>query len=399
MSTQTVRQKAVLVGVLALCLAVPAGVYFTWVQNWTHWREGIAGTLGALVDGTYASTVMRRYAGEIVAAALPAMRNFAPVWVVAVPTVLVVPALRPRRRAQALAAAAGGLWSLGHLLWLIDAEGYAGQSSLEFFIGTLGLLLLLAIGSHLAGRGAPGPAFSRIRLAALGLLLVILPHLGAFGTSNNINTNAHYQMAPWLVLAALLLAEIDRVWGTLWPSRVGLLLLSAMTAAQFYQGYWVQPYRMGGNRSAQTAATSIGEPASILQLTPTTHEFITSSRRILQEHGFKPGDDLLVFFDLPGFVFAMGGASPGHPWYFAGDNHSLDLDAMRLTFIAPDRRRRAFIVRNGGDPDWNDFLPRLRAAGLNFPEEYQLITPAEMVSPLTRVPFQIWAPNSRLAAP
>ena len=398
-SPQTKRQKIVLVGILALCLAVPAGVYFTWVQNWTHWREGIAGTLGALVEGGYATTVSQRYAQEIIAVALPTLRNFAPAWVVAVPAMLIVPGLRKWPKAQAVVAALGGFWTLGHLAWLIDEMDYLRRLDLEFFIGSLGLLLVLAIGSHLAGRNAARPAYSRARLAALGLLLLLLPYLGAFGTSNNINTNAHYQLAPWLVLAALLLAEIDRVWGTLWPSRVGLLLLSAMTAAQFYQGYWVQPYRMGGNRSAQTAATSIGEPASILQLTPTTHEFITSSRRILQEHGFKPGDDLLVFFDLPGFVFAMGGASPGHPWYFAGDNHSLDLDAMRLTFIAPDRRRRAFIVRNGLDPDWNDFLPRLRTTGLKFPEDYRLLTPPEMVSPFTRVPFQIWAPKTRLPLP
>jgi hypothetical protein len=228
----------------------------------------------------------------------------------------------------------------------------------------------------------------------LGLLLLLLPYLGAFGTSNNINTNAHYQLAPWLVLAGLLLAEIDRVWGTLWPSRVGLLLLGAMAATQFYNGYWLQPYRVGGTRSEQTVATQIGEPASTLLLTPTTHEFITTSRRILQEHGFKPGDDLLVFFDLPGFVFAMGGVSPGHPWYFAGDKTSLELDAMRLNFIEVGRRRRAFVVHNAFDRDWNDFLPMMKQAGLNFPEDYQLISPP-MLSPFTRVPFEIWQPRSK----
>ena len=398
-STQTKRQKIVLVGILALCLAVPAGVYFTWVQNWTHWREGIAGTLGALVEGGYATTVSQRYAQEIVAVALPTLRNFAPVWVVAVPAMLIVPGLRKWPKTQVVTAAIGGLWSLGHLAWLIDEMDYLHRLDLEFFIGALGLLLLLAVGSHLAGRNAARPAYSRARLAALGLLLLLLPYLGAFGTSNNINTNAHYQLAPWLVLAGLLLAEIDRVWGTLWPSRVGLLLLSSIAATQFYNGYWLQPYRVGGTRSEQTVATQIGEPASTLRLTPSTNEFITTSRRILQEHGFKPGDDLLVFFDLPGFVFAMDGVSPGHPWYFAGDKNSLDLDAMRLGFITPDRLRRAFIVRNGLDPDWNDFLPRLRTTGLKFPEDYRLLTPPEMVSPFTRVPFQIWAPKTRLPLP
>ena len=64
---------------------------------------------------------------------------------------------------------------------------------------------------------------------------------------------------------------------------------------------------------------------------------------------------------------------------------------MRLEFIAPARRKRAFIVRNALDQDWNDFLPDLRAVGLNFPTDYQLITPP-MKSPFTQVPFEIWAP-------
>ena len=397
-SRQTVRQKAVLIGVLLLCLAVPAVIYFTWVQDWTRWREGTFGTFDALLHGGYANTVISRYAAELIAAWQPALRNFVPVWVVAVPTMVAVPALRRWPRAQAAVAALGGLWTLGHLVWLISEMDYLRRLDLEFFLGSLGLLLLLSVGSHLAGRNSARPAYSRAMLAALGLILLILPYLGAFGTSNNLNLNCHYQLAPWLVLAALLLAEIDRVWGTLWPSQVGLLLLAGIAAAQFYHGYWLEPYRVGGTRSEQTVTTAIGEPASLLRLKPATHEFITTSRRILQEHGFKPGDDLLVLFDLPGFVFAMGGVSPGHPWYFAGDKNSLDLDLMRLNFIEPARRQRALIVRNSLDPDWNDFLPRLRSAGLNFPENYQLISPP-MRSPLTQVPFEIWKPKSRPEAP
>jgi hypothetical protein len=262
-----------------------------------------------------------------------------------------------------------------------------------FFLGTLLLLMVFAAGSRVAV-GEAGQKYSpgcwRVLLAA-GLFF-ILPYVGAFGTNNPIHLNCLYQLAPWFVIAAWLLAEIDRIWRTAWPSRLGLLLLAAIAGSQFYEGYWLHPYRAGGSRPEQTVPTEVGDPVSTLRLTPETHEFIVTSRRILHEHGFKPGDDLLVFFNLPGFVFAMGGQSPGHPWYNQGTPSLYELNLMRLRFIAPERRKRAFIVRNSGDTDWNDFLPYLREAGMHFPEDYQLITPA-MSSPLTRVTFEIWQPK------
>ncbi len=399
-STVSARRKAVLGLGLLLGPVLAGAVYFGFFQDLSRWREGFGGTLWAITGGGYATAEVRRYGGEIAGLVMTTLRYFAPVWVVAGPAMILMPVLRRRPRLQAGAAIVGGIWTLAHLGWLVLDQEYQRTAALTFYLGSLLLLALLVAGSHLAGR-TPGLGASpgRWRPALAGLLLLLLPYLGAFGTNNAINRNALYQLAPWFVVAALLLAEIDRIWRTSWPSRIGLVVLSVMAGIQFYHGYWLEPYRAGGARGLQTIPTALGEPATIVRLTPAVNGFLTTSRRLLDEHGFKAGDDLLVFFDLPGFAFAMGGVSPGHPWYFAGDKTSLDLDAMRVGFIPTDRRHRAFIVRNSLDPDWNDFLPRLREAGLNFPADYQLISPPEMVSPLTRVPFQIWAPNSRLAAP
>lgn len=389
-------QKVALGALLLLCLAAVALAYFVFFQGFTHWWAGIVSTAYALSQGSYPLGVVRRYGTEIIGLGSTIRHDFAPVGVVAVPLVLIVAALRAAPKWQARVAALAGLGLLGQLIWLVAELGYAsaiGQAGLPFFLGCLILLVVLATASRLAVRTtgadvAPG----RWRVWLAGTYLFALPYVGSFGTSNNINTNCAYQLAPWFVLAALLLAEIDHVWRTAWPSRLGLVLLAFVTAGQFYNGYWLQPYRVaGGARPNQNVTTPIGVPATNLRLSPETHDFIVNTRSALVEHGFKPGDDLLVLFDLPGFVFAMGGVSPGYPWYFAGDRNSLALDRMRLEFIAPARRKRAFIVRNALDQDWNDFLPDLRAVGLNFPTDYQLITPP-MKSPFTQVPFEIWAP-------
>jgi hypothetical protein len=86
----------------------------------------------------------------------------------------------------------------------------------------------------------------------------------------------------------------------------------------------------------------------------------------------------------------MGGISPDHPWYNAGDQPALDDSLEHLRLIDPERRKRAFIVRNYGNE--KEFISFVRAAGLRFPEDYELITPP-MFSPFTHAPFEIWRPK------
>lgn len=402
-SPKSPAQKAALGALLLVCLAATGIVYFSLFQSFGPWWHGIFSTAQAVTTTSYALVQLERYSAEILPVLIQSLVDFIPVWAVALPALLVVAALRRRPRWQRSTAAVAGWAVLGTALWVAISHDYfdvIGRDGLPLFIGTLALVFVLATASGMAVRDQAKTATAgHWRVCLAGSFLLFLPYIGAFGTSNNINTNCLYQMAPWLVLTGGLLVSLDRTWQSAWPSRFGLVLLALVASGEFLNGYWMQPYRVaGGARHHQTVPTPIGTPASTLRLTPETHDFILKARTILAEHGFKPGDDLLVFFDLPGFVFAMGGVSPGHPWYFAGDKVSLDEDAMRLNFIEPSRKQRAFIVRNSLDPDWNDFLPRLRATGLNFPEDYLRISPP-MLSPFTRVTFEIWQPKVRAEAP
>jgi hypothetical protein len=398
---QTIAQKAGAAGALLLCAGLIGAIYFGCFQDMHHWQVGIFGTFSALRDGGYARTELLRYGREFRATYAALAKDFSIVWIVAAIAFGGALALRGAPRWQARWAFLAGVGVLGCMLGLILPEYLFGmnEAATSFYSGTLLLLAGVAVGSGLARRDfrAPSaPATWRAILAA-GFLF-FLPYVGAFGTNNAIHLNCLYQLAPWFVLAGWLLAALDHVWHSSWPSRLGLLLLTAVAAGQFYEGYWIRPYRAGGERPDMIGLTELGYPRSTLGLAAQGHEFVVAGRQALEAHGFRPGDDLLVFFNLPGFVFAMGGASPGHPWYFQGSPRNYDLDLMRLNFIPVERRRRAFIVRNSVEKDWTDFQPYLRQAGLNFPEDYTLISPP-MTSPLTRVPVEIWAPRARLAAP
>jgi hypothetical protein len=391
------REKAALAGTLFFCLGVVGTAYFILFQSFGHWWLGIRAIAVMVTSGGHTPEELRRYGGEILGIFATTLRYFLPVWVVAGPGILIVGLLHRHRRWQVAAAIVTGVWLAAHAVWLVAALGYAttvGTAGLPFFIGMIVLLLLLAVTS---GFVAPGrqrdSGLGRWRLWCGAALLFILPYLGSFGTSNNVNQNCLYQLAPWFALASVLLAEIDCLWGSVWPTRLGVSLLAAVAGGQYVTGYWMQPYRVSGDRFHQTAPTLVGSPGTMLRLSPAAHEFIVTSRRVLQEHGFKIGDDLLVLFDLPGFVYALGGSSPGHYWYFNGDQTALDDTLLHLQLIAPERRAKAFIVRNSST--WDEFLPDLRKAGLHFPEDYQLITPP-MLSPFTRVPFEIWQPKAGL---
>jgi hypothetical protein len=48
----------------------------------------------------------------------------------------------------------------------------------------------------------------------------------------------------------------------------------------------------------------------------------------LKVSGFKPGDDILALYGLPGLVYAVGGVSPQRPWFFY--DHGPDGDEANL---------------------------------------------------------------------
>lgn len=399
-SGQSLRQKAFLGGMVLVAGGLSALLYFGFWEDFPRWWSGIEGTVGGIFHRGYATREVARYSQEIGLVYRSLGHDFAILWATAAAGALLALALRVRGfpSASALAAAivGSGLY-LGLLGLAVSYASVTGAAFLPFILGLLALLFLVVLACFSLGR-KEGRLFARWPMLGAGAVLFLLPYIGAFGTNNPLHLNCLYQLTPWFVLTGWLVEELGRIWQSRWPARLVLPLLAIVAAHQFYVGYWEYPYRAGGDRSAQESATLIGSPASRLRLNEDAHAFVETSRRVLQDHGFHPGDDLLVFFNLPGFVFAMGGQSPGHPWYLQGSAANYDLNLMRLQFIAPERRKRAIIVRNSVEQDWADFLPYLHRAELNFPEDYTLISPP-MTSPLTRVPFEIWVPKSRLAVP
>lgn len=396
-SKESAKSKILLCCCCGLFICLLAAGYFLFVESYSVWEAGIAGTLRAL-RGTYLDRELARYASELrvqMTECLWAYEDAATGVLIGGGLLL----LLRRRPVWQRHVAATGLIALGFILARIAADTgvlqHTGRLGVQFHLGMITTVGLTALVTFVARRReACTPLGAEAwKLVFLIPLLAVLPLAGAFGTTNDISANAVYQLAPWLVLLALLLAIVAQSWQISWLTGAAVIAISTVTFVQFFEGYWLRPYRLATGRQEQTVATRIGHPFSTLKLDPSSHAFVDTAREQLTSAGFQPGDDIFAFFNLPGLVFAMGGVSPGYPWYFAGDRDSLVMGGVRVRLVPPVRRARAFIITNG---NIREFLTELKNSGIDFPAAY-LRCGEPLKNPLTGEVVEIWCPKARVA--
>ena len=234
--------------------------------------------------------------------------------------------------------------------------------------------------------------FARYNVLELVLFIAVmfsLPFIGAVGTGNPIYINTVYQMAPWFGLLVILLSTLSWLLKHRWILSLGGLILASFACAQIVLGSLSIPYRLNTGLLGQTQITRIGAPTSILKLDPATSEFFNKIHAMAEVHGFRPGDDVLAFVNMPGVVFAIGGKSPAIPWYSGGYKGSPAANEMALSMISPDRLKRAFILETA---DSEKFMPNLTKFGMSFPNNYILC--GEAIWPFTKVLVRLWKPLS-----
>jgi hypothetical protein len=207
-------------------------------------------------------------------------------------------------------------------------------------------------------------------LLPLCLLFFCSPFAASIGTANIININLVWHLAPWFGLMFVFMIVLSGPENGKILIPAGTLIIGVFVAAHILYGAVkpAAPYQADGI-SRLTEPTAIGTPATSLKLDVETSRFYRDIRRAARENGFREGEDLLAFFDMPGLVFAMGGKSPGLTWYFgnyyAGAN---DATEYVLGFVSPKRLKKAFVLQSSE----NQKLPDLGKFGIKFPQEYVL---------------------------
>lgn len=274
----------------------------------------------------------------------------------------------------------------------------------RFHLHWLMLVMAIAAGAWLGARfrrtkiraadSARSADVNRQRLIA-GLLLAGGTVAAAFGTANPIYLNFMLALGSW---SALMILAVRYASATLdWPGASNATMLTVLTlaATQIAGGTVTAPYGLNEGLLRQTVDTSIGSPPSRMSLDPDTHRLVVDLQRLAGSCGFREGDDLLAFYNMPGLVYAMGGRSPGLAWYTSGLPGSRVVNEQGLEVAGAARVARAFILQT---PDAMPWLGTLARLGIDFPARYAYC--GTVIRRLRGLTFELklWRPASHQPA-
>jgi hypothetical protein len=227
-------------------------------------------------------------------------------------------------------------------------------------------------------------------LFPLCVFLFCAPFVAICGTVNLININLIMHLVPWfgLLLVFMIILLGSEKGKIVLPT--GTLFIGLFVAAHILYGAVrpAAPYQTNGVLKL-SEPTVIGSPMTSLKLDHKTSLFYKDMRLAAQENGFREGDDLLAFFDMPGLVFALGGKSPGFTWYFGnwyeGANDAIE---YAMSLVSAERITRAFVLQSSG----NQKLPDLEKFGITFPRGYVLC--GSFFFPGTNNEIFLWKPQT-----
>jgi hypothetical protein len=315
---------------------------------------------------------------------------------VAMTVLTMLPGRGARRAARTdwLLALAGVLliYSAWHTHWYIGGVGYIGKIT-----PLVGGVLLLAMTwrawrNWMVHKEQPLDTPPRHRQWLLVMLFLVgLPFVAAAGTNNPLGSNMALCMAPWFAAIWVLFTELPGTGERSWLHWVVPVFLVGLATAQVVTGCLKDPYRLRKGLAAQTVPTLIGAPGSTLYLDPATSDFIVHLRRAAAGCGIGPGTPVLAFYNMPGLVYALGGTSPGVPWYVARSSAGRAATLQVLKTLPPASLQGAAVmtlVSMGLD------LPDLTTLGVAFPAGYRKCAVFQMPPfPSTvKDELTLWAP-------
>ena len=348
---------------------------------WASWRRGLG--FAAVLGSGHGTGLTLKYLHEGGVVALATAQRF---WLVVVPIGIAAWSIRRGRPAASLVAITLALSSI-IVMW----RGYFGG----MHIGGDGNLrnvlpVYVAISGVTFGAVAiAGTGYNRRQWRVVGWLMA-LAFAGAAGTAVPLQLNVMLYFGPALAAVGLLLS-------TLMPGQgraVALAVTGLFATSQIVTAGEAGPYRLNAPMSQQIEHTTIGVPARDLMLDAATSRFFVSMRQVAADCGFRPGDDVLGFFWMPGVVFALGARAPGGTWFSAGYPGSRAVNEKLLASLPPERLHRAFILHKVASPE---AMPDLAAHGIDFPAGYRRCGGATW--PLTGQDVIMYRPAGREPAP
>jgi len=160
---------------------------------------------------------------------------------------------------------------------------------------------------------------SQVSLLKFALLLVIMPHIFAFGTGHPYFFQASAVAVFWLMGAVTLLAALgpDRdktVAAFKIMATASLLIMCCFT--RYSEEY---PYRQSQHLLQQRQIITAPDTGHVFIVTDDIHDYLVALQKIATAAGFKKGQCLIdITGHSPGVAYFLGAKAPGAPWLVGG---------------------------------------------------------------------------------
>jgi len=220
--------------------------------------------------------------------------------------------------------------------------------------------------------------------------LFFLPLTSGFGSTNTLYFSALHWTVFWTAGLLLLSRILADALGDPRLHRLYIATLVLAGGAHLFSGHFLRPYMNQPALWRQNVPASVGHPATTLKLDPATARFINDVRATLSARGYRPGDDVFGFFNLPGVIHAIGAVQPGAPWYFGTWYGGDDTDGGKIRQVPLSRRQHAWIITQA---DVTGFKKQFHDSGIDFPDGYEKI--GQTTNPSTGLEIGIWKPLAR----
>jgi hypothetical protein len=219
-------------------------------------------------------------------------------------------------------------------------------------------LLAAPLGALLAlwplDRASPGFRF-RPGLLKLAPLLLVMPHIFAFGTAGNYIHRASILSVFWLMGAVTLMAALN-------PDRDKIIAAFKVMAAVslFFIGGVVRyneeyPYRQSQPLSRQNRVITALASGREFIVTDDMHDYLTNLQKIAAEAGFKKGRCLIdMTGHTPGVAYFLGAKAPGQPWLLGGYEYSRSWITSNFDRLPPADLPGCWVLLEPEGPRPND---------------------------------------------
>jgi hypothetical protein len=390
------REKVIFVAVASVSvLAVGVYIFLLMPSLFVSW-EFLLGSIVALTEGNGAREIIVRHWQESMDFAMRHFRSFL------LPIILALGVgfysrfrffkkFRDRKNDILVWLVLGVLVSEVILLIVRDVFSAGIQGRAKSFIGYSSLfLVILTLRAGIPGFGKSISPFRIVGFLVFLLWLAVLPFVTAAGTTHKIFINALLHAAPISAAILLLASSLDKDLRKSVVVPFASVLLAGMGFSQFIYGFFITPYR-SAPKWAQTVPVEVGVPATILKLDPASADCIEKTKIALRVSGFKPGDDILALYGLPGLVYAVGGVSPQKPWFFydhGPDGDEKNLQALKR--IPVERIKSSHVFWTDND---SRVVSQLSSCGVLIKEEF--VSTGQVKVPFKNRSVEIMRPTSQ----